>query len=320
MVQLGNTPKPLRCDTSTWSSISSIIKYLISGPGHRYPLYTSKKVYLSPKGHHHYPSKYFTHPKYHPVKYVATSSLPSTPTESPVYITSRPTQESTPSYTLNFGSEVRFPDDQESSKDSADDQKPRNTAPGDITRAIIRSPDVINNYDASLPIKVPRVKPFTFEVSDLIKNSDFHFAPGSQTVGQGAYEAQSSSDVLQYPQATSYQSAHPFGTHFATIPVNAGGGSSLDIYNMAGSSSYQSNQLTSGQDLEPSKTVKIPVAVIKGAHDLTSTGLLGLPTMRWVSFFFSPFWFFLSGLVIFLFTFQTKRRSKNRVKRWFHVV
>ncbi|KAK6645410.1 hypothetical protein RUM43_001687 [Polyplax serrata] len=252
----------------------------VTGPGHRYPLYTSKKVYLSPKGHHHYPSKYFTHPKYHPVKYVATSSLPSTPTESPVYITSRPTQESTPSYTLNFGSEVRFPDDQESSKDSADDQKPRNTAPGDITRAIIRSPDVINNYDASLPIKVPRVKPFTFEVSDLIKNSDFHFAPGSQTVGQGAYEGQSSSDVLQYPQATSYQNAHAFGTHFATIPVNAGGGSSLDIYNMAGSSSYQSNQLTSGQDLESSKTVKIPVAVIKGAHDLTSTGLLGLPTMR----------------------------------------
>lgn len=183
-------------------------------------------------------------------------------------------QESLPAYTYNLGHLVRFPNDQDSLQHSKNDPITSDFLSGS-TQAISSDSKLTSSTGSPLLVKaVSSNKPFRFK--DVYQNPDSSFVNKNQENRNVESVKGQENNYIQYANKGSYQNGHSFGAYFASLPTDHSLTTDSQIINIPGPPAYQNNYLIPEQDLGTSETIKVPVAVIRGTHDITGTEILGL--------------------------------------------
>ena len=221
---------------------------------------------------------------------------------------------------------IRFPDSFESSKGSSNFYSNHQTESQglseasrpheELTQAIIKEPGVINNHDASLPLKIPTQKPNQFAVKEILKNADIHYVDGNeqpQSIEQSdTYENHKPAPPTYSNPSETFQQTHPtFQFHesqifdpnqptFQTYAIeqmnhqNAPSYASnhqtnqIEFYDPRinpadyASNVYQTNYLQNEHELGTSETLKIPVAIFRGIQNTNGQGMFTLALKRLV--------------------------------------
>lgn len=237
-----------------------------------------------------------------------------------------PKPESPNTFTSN---NVRFPDSFETTKNSNNFYSNHQTESQglseasrpheELTQAIIKEPGVINNHDASLPLKIPTQKPNHFAVNEILKNADIHYVDGNE---QPQNSEQSDSYEHLKPAPTTYstpsESVHqtypafqfqesqyfdPSQSAFQTYAIeqmnpenrppsyasnHQGLSNQIEFYDPRinpadfASNVYQTNYLQNEHELGTSETLKIPVAIFRGIQNTNGQGMFALALKRYV--------------------------------------
>lgn len=167
----------------------------------------------------------------------------------------------------------------------------------DVTQAIIGETGVINNYDASLPVKIPTQKPNVFQVKEILKNADLVYVDGNETPRPSEPNYPTPKPQYNYvPYQPPHQIFDPSQFTFQTVNVDQSNTHSnsqenevqqnhLDYYDPRDIAFQYSAQAPSSnhlqeQELGTSDTIKIPVAIFKGIRDPNGQGLYTLHVKR----------------------------------------
>lgn len=221
---------------------------------------------------------------------------------------------------------IRFPDTFESTKISDNYYNNHQTESSglgegsrpheELTQAIIKETGVINNHDASLPLKIPTQKPNQFQVRDILKNADIHYVDGNEQPqsneeaannyenhNNNVYERPTSVQFQEQQTHFQYQQPQIFDPNqqafqaFAMVQSNPesipnfasnhqGVMNHLEYFNPRvnpfeySPNLYQSNHLQGEQELGTSDSVKIPVAIFRGIQDTNGQGMFALAVKR----------------------------------------